>query len=86
MKEKLFSLIKILIMILFIVGVTFFAAIMASKEKRNYLAPIGRTIVINSDTLIIVNYEGGGFGKPSGYRLSNGVLVNKKIINSYGIH
>lgn len=81
MKKELFSRFIVLVM----VGIIIFLGIMASKEKRKQLAPIGQTIVIDSDTLIVVNYEGGGYGKPSGYRLSNGVLVNRKIIDSYEI-
>lgn len=82
MKKELFSKFIVLIM----VGIIIFLGIMASKEKRKQLAPIGQTVVINSDTLTVVNFEGGGYGKPSGYRLSNGILVNRKIIDNHEIY
>lgn len=47
---------------------------------------IGKTIVIENDTLLIVNYLDGGFGNPKGFVLSNGVIIDDKIVKSYEIH
>ena len=43
---------------------------------------IGKEIVIQGDTLTIVSYQGGGFGNISGFMLSNGVIVDEKLVKS----
>lgn len=43
---------------------------------------LGKEIVIQNDTLTIVKYHPGGWGHPSGFMLSNGVIIDKKLIES----
>ena len=56
------------------------------KEVRDFNEfvdeSIGKEVVIQGDTLTIVSYQGGGFGNVSGFMLSNGVIIDEKLIKS----
>lgn len=56
------------------------------EHKHLINQSIGKRIVIENDTLLIVNYLDGGFGNPRGFVLSNGVLIDDKIVKTYEIH
>lgn len=43
---------------------------------------LGKEIVIQNDTLTIVKYHPGGWGHPSGFMLSNGIIVDKKLVKT----
>lgn len=52
------------------------------KAERDELInnSLGKEIVIQNDTLTIVKYNPGGFGHPGGFMLSNGVIIDKKLV------
>lgn len=54
--------------------------ITAREHKKIVNQAIGSTIIFGRDTLQIVNYQRGGFGRPAGFLLSNGLIVNEKVI------
>lgn len=54
--------------------------ITAREHKKIVNQAIGSTIIIGRDTLEIVNYQQGGFGRPAGFLLSNGLIVNERVI------
>ena len=55
-----------------------------AKEMRDFNEfveeTIGKEVVIQGDTLTVVSYQGGGFGNVSGFMLSNGVIIDEKLI------
>ena len=55
-----------------------------AKEMRDFNEfveeSIGKEVVIQGDTLTVVSYQGGGFGNVSGFMLSNGVIIDEKLI------
>lgn len=60
----------------------------AREHKKIVNQAIGSTIILGRDTLEIVNYQRGGFGRPAGFLLSNGLIVDERIIvctKDYGI-
>ena len=76
-----------------IVGVVFFmcwAAITGTIQLRAHKQfinqSIGKTVVIEKDTLLIVNYQQGGFGNTQGFILSNGVFIDDEIVRAYEIY
>ena len=56
------------------------------KEARDFNEfvdeSIGKEIVIQGDTLTIVSYQYGVFGNVSGFMLSNGVIIDEKLVKS----
>ena len=52
-----------------------------SREFKNFVnESIGKEVVIQGDTLTVVSYQDGGFGNVSGFMLSNGVIIDEKLI------
>lgn len=52
-----------------------------AREFKNFInESIGKEVVIQGDTLTVVSYQGGGFGNVSGFMLSNGVIIDEKLI------
>lgn len=56
------------------------ASITVREYKKTVRQAIGSTIIIGRDTLQIVNYQRGGFGRPAGFLLSNGLIVDERVI------
>ena len=51
------------------------------KEERAFTTSmIGKKVIIQGDTLLIVNYQDGGFGKPRGFMLSNGIMIDNDLL------
>ena len=63
---------------------TVYAIRIGVKEMRDFNKfvdeSIGKEVVIQGDTLTVVSYQGGGFGNVSGFMLSNGVIIDEKLI------
>ena len=53
-----------------------------NEEVERIENTIGQEVIIQSDTLIVVSYQRGGWGLPRGYVLSNGLVVDEKILIS----
>ena len=51
------------------------------NEKMNRIEnTIGQEVVLRDDTLMVVSYQRGDWGHPRGYVLSNGLVVDEKIL------
>ena len=52
------------------------------NEKMNRIEnTIGQEVVLRDDPLMVVSYQSGGWGRPRGYVLSNGLVVDEKILS-----
>ena len=74
-----------IVIVSFLVFGIFFIPRLGRESKERWQIrekTIGKEIVINKDTLTVVSYQIGGFGHPSGFMLSNGVIVDEKLVKS----
>lgn len=79
------------ILVFVIIVVSFGFMVLATAENISHLREhrkfvkehIGKTIVIQQDTLVILNYQKGRFGNSCGFTLSNGALVSEQFVKKY---
>jgi len=73
----------LLTVVLSFLGFAIYKTMKDSAEREELINnSLGKEIVIQNDTLTIVKYHPGGWGHPSGFMLSNGVIIDKKLVKS----
>ena len=66
-----------------LIGFASYKAVKESAERKELINnSLGKEIVIQNDTLTIVKYHSGGWGHPSGFMLSNGVIIDEKFVKT----
>ena len=73
----------VLVSMFFCLVATIYTEKKYSTEREELInSSLGKEIVIQNDTLTIVKYHPGGWGHPSGFMLSNGAIIDEKLVKS----
>lgn len=87
MKEEAQEVIGGIFGLLFVAAIIIFLCYCAKEYKKNITEEralieesIGKEVVIQGDTLMVISHQRGGFGHPYGFLLSNGLVVDNELV------